>query len=76
MEKRADLVLIARPYAGQAAGSALTLAGAARDAGHRAAVFATADGVSGFVKDQQTAGVFDVGAAAAAFLSRGGEVHL
>lgn len=76
MQRLLTFVLSASPYSGQAAGSALTLASAARDAGHRAAVFATADGVSGFVKDQQTAGVFDVGAAAAAFLSRGGEVHL
>ncbi len=76
MTRVLTFVLSASPYSGQAAATALTLAGAALDAGHRAAVFATADGVSGFVTGQRTAGVFDVGAAAAAFLSRGGEVHL
>ena len=76
MQRLLTFVLSASPYAGQAAGSALTLAGAARDAGHRAAVFATADGVYGFVKDQKATAVFDVGGAAEAFLTQGGAVDL
>jgi predicted peroxiredoxin len=54
----------------------LKLAAAALDAGHRATIFATGDGVYGFVKEQKTAGVFDVGGAAQAFLARGGAVDL
>jgi len=69
-------VLAAGTYSGQTAASVLTLATAALDAGHRATIFATADGVSGFVKRQKVAGVFDVGAAAERFLARGGEVFL
>ena len=76
MQKRLTFVLSASPYSGQTAATVLKLGTAALDAGHRPAVFATADGVYGFVKGQKVAGVFDVGAAAEAFLSRGGEVHL
>ena len=76
MQRLLTFVLSAGPYSGQAAPSVLTLARAALDAGHRATIFATADGVHGFVKEQNVAGVFDVGAAAVAFLSRGGHVHL
>ena len=76
MQRLLTFVLAAGPYSGQAASGALTLASAALGAGHRATIFATGDGVSGFVKEQKTAGIFDVGAAAAAFLSRGGDVHL
>ncbi|MFQ5946764.1 MAG: hypothetical protein ACE5NC_11030 [Anaerolineae bacterium] len=54
----------------------LKLATAALDAGHRSTVFATGDGVYGFVKGQNATGVFDVGVAAQAFLARGGEVAL
>ena len=74
--KRVTFVLTASPYSGQAAASVLKLATAALDAGHRPAIFATADGAYGFVKGQKPAGVFDVGVAAEAFLARGGEVHL
>lgn len=76
MEKRLTFVLTASPYSGQAAATALKLAAAALDAGHRATIFATGDGVYGFVKEQKTAGVFDVGGAAQAFLARGGAVDL
>jgi sulfur relay (sulfurtransferase) complex TusBCD TusD component (DsrE family) len=74
--RRLTFVLSAGPYAGQGAESALRLGAAALDAGHRPAIFASADGVCAFVKNQKTAGVFDVGAAATAFLERGGEAHL
>ncbi|OGL15912.1 MAG: hypothetical protein A3F92_10255 [Candidatus Rokubacteria bacterium RIFCSPLOWO2_12_FULL_71_22] len=73
---RMTFALAASPYSGAAAATVLKLATAAQEAGHRPAIFATADGVYGFVKGQKTAGVFDVGAAAEAFLARGGEVHL
>ncbi len=76
MEKRLTFVLTASPYSGETAGTVLKLATAALDAGHRPVIFATADGAYGFVKGQTPAGVFDVGAAAEAFLTRGGEVHL
>jgi sulfur relay (sulfurtransferase) DsrF/TusC family protein len=76
MEERVTFVLTASPYAGDTAATVLKLATAALDAGHRPAIFATADGTYGFVKGQEAAGVFDVGAAAQAFLARGGEVHL
>lgn len=76
MTRLMTFVLSAGPYSGQAAASVLKLAGATLDAGHRATIFATADGVSGFVKGQKVAGVFDVGAAAERFLARGGEVFL
>jgi len=69
-------VLAASPYSGQTAASVLKLAGAALDADHRVAVFATADGVYGFMKEQKPVGVFDVGAAAAAFIGRGGQAFL
>ena len=76
MTRLMTFVLSAGAYSGQTAASALKLAGATLDAGHRATIFATADGVSGFVKGQKVAGVFDVGAAAERFLARGGEVFL
>lgn len=76
MGTRLTFVLAASPYSGQSAGTVLKLAAAALDGGHRPAVFATADGVYGFVKGQKPASVFDVGAAVEAFLARGGEVHL
>ncbi|MBI4590241.1 MAG: DsrE family protein [Candidatus Rokubacteria bacterium] len=76
MEKRLTFVLSASPYSGQTAATALKLATAALAAGHRATIFATADGVYGFVKGQQATAVFDVGGAAAAFLARGGAVDL
>ena len=76
MEKRLTFVLTASPYSGQAAGTALRLAAAALEAGHRPAIFATGDGVYGFVKDQKATAVFDVGGAAEAFLARGGAVDL
>ena len=76
MNRLMTFVLSAGPYSGQTAASVLKLAGAALDAGHRATIFATADGVAGFVKGQKGAGVFDVGTAAQRFLARGGEVFL
>lgn len=76
MEKQLTFVLTASPYSGETAATVLKLATAALDAGHRPVIFATADGAYGFVKGQTPAGVFDVGAAAEAFLTRGGEVHL
>jgi sulfur relay (sulfurtransferase) complex TusBCD TusD component (DsrE family) len=76
MEKRFTFVLTASPYSGETAATVLKLASAVLDAGHRPAIFATADGAYGFVKGQAPAGVIDVGAAAEAFLTRGGEVHL
>ncbi|MBI2219122.1 MAG: DsrE family protein [Candidatus Rokubacteria bacterium] len=69
-------LLAASPYWGTAAATVLKLATAALDAGHRPAIFATADGVYGFVKGQKPTAVFDVGAAAETFLALGGEVHL
>jgi sulfur relay (sulfurtransferase) complex TusBCD TusD component (DsrE family) len=76
MNRSMTFVLSAGPYTGQTAASVLKLAGAALDAGHRATIFATADGVSGFIKGQQVAGVFYAGVAAETFLARGGEVFL
>ncbi|KRT69174.1 MAG: hypothetical protein A3I03_04600 [Candidatus Rokubacteria bacterium RIFCSPLOWO2_02_FULL_68_19] len=76
MQRHLTFVLSASPYSGQAAATALKLATAALDAGHRATVFATADGVYGFVKDQKATAVFDVGGAAEAFLTQGGAVDL
>jgi len=68
--------LTASPYGGQSAGTALSLASAALEAGHQSTIFATGDGVYGFVKGLKATGVFDVGAAAETFLARGGAVDL
>jgi sulfur relay (sulfurtransferase) complex TusBCD TusD component (DsrE family) len=76
MTRLMTFVLSAGPYSGQTAASVLKLAGATLDGGHRATIFATADGVSGFVKGQKVAGVFDVATAAERFLDHGGEVFL
>ena len=76
MSARLTFVLAASPYSGQTAATVLKLAAAALESGHAPVIFATADGAYGFVKGQTPAGVFDVGAAAEAFLTRGGEVHL
>ena len=76
MTRLMTFVLSAGPYSGQTTASVLKLAGATLEAGHRATIFATADGVAGFIKGQKVAGVFDVGAAAERFLARGGEVFL
>jgi sulfur relay (sulfurtransferase) DsrF/TusC family protein len=76
MAKQLLFFLSASPYSGQKAATVLKLASAALDSGHRPVIFATADGVYGFVKGQKTAGVFDVGGAAETFLARGGQVHL
>jgi len=69
-------VLTASPYGGQTAATALKLARAALDLGHGVTIFATGDGVHGFVKAQAPQGVFDVGTAARAILARGGAVDL
>lgn len=69
-------VLTASPYGGQTAATALRLARAALDLGHRVALFATGDAVHGLVRGQKPTGVFDVGAAAQAILARGGAVDL
>lgn len=76
VEKLLTFILTASPYSGETAATALKLAMAALDAGQRPAIFATGDGVYGFVKGQKSAGVFDVAAAAEAFLARGGAVDL
>ena len=76
MEKLLTFVLTASPYSGETVATVLKLATAALDAGHRPTIFATGDGAYGFVKGQKPAGVFDVAAAAEAFLSRGGAVDL
>jgi sulfur relay (sulfurtransferase) complex TusBCD TusD component (DsrE family) len=68
--------LTASPYSGQTAATALNLARAALEAGHQSTIFATGDGVYGFMKGQKTAGVFDVGAAVEDFLASGGTVDL
>jgi sulfur relay (sulfurtransferase) complex TusBCD TusD component (DsrE family) len=68
--------LTASPYGGQTAASALRLAQAALDLGHGVSIFATGDGVHGFVKGQAPKGVFDAGGAAGAILARGGTVDL
>ena len=68
--------LTASPYSGQTAATALKLAKAVRDLGHDVTVFATGDGVQGFVKGQAPRGVFDVGAGAEAILAKGGAVDL
>lgn len=69
-------ILRASPYSGQTAATVLKLATAALGAGHPTTIFATGDGVYGFVKGQKATGVFDVGSAAEAYLSRGGAVDL
>lgn len=76
MSKQLTFILRASPYSGQTAATVLKLATAALDAGHRPAIFASGDGVYGFVKGQATAGVFAAGAAAEAYLARGGAVDL
>ena len=76
LEKLLTFVLTASPYSGQTASTVLKLASAALDAGHRTQIFATGDGVYGFVKGQKPASVFDVAAAAGAFLAKGGAVAL
>lgn len=76
MEKLLTFILTASPYSGQTPATVLGLASTALAAGHRATIFATGDGVYGFVKGQKPAGVFDVGAAVEAFLARGGAVDL
>lgn len=70
--KHLTFILTAGPYSGQTPATVLKLASAALTAGHRATIFATGDGVYGFVKGQKPTGVFDVAAAAEAFLADGG----
>jgi len=70
------LFLTASPYGGQTAATALNLAKATLDIGHEVTVFATGDGVQGFMKGQAPTGVFDVGASAEAILAKGGAVEL
>ncbi len=70
------LFLTASPYGGQTVVTALNLAKATLDIGHQVTVFATGDGVQGFVKGQAPTGVFDVGASAEAILAKGGAVEL
>lgn len=76
VEKRVTFILKASPYSGQTAATVLKLGTAALDAGIRSTIFATADGAYGFVKGQKATGIFDVGAAAEAYLARGGLVEL
>jgi len=76
MEKRLTFILRASPYAGQTAASVLKVATAALEAGERPTIFATGDGVYGFVKGQKATAVFDVAGAVEAYLARGGGVDL
>jgi len=76
MAKRLTFVLRASPYAGQTAATVLKLATAAVETGERPTIFATGDGVYGFVKGQKATAVFDVAAAVGAYLARGGGVDL
>ncbi len=76
MDKGLTFILRASPYSGQTAATVLKLATAALDAGNRPTIFATGDGVYGFVKGQKATAVFDVAAAVEAYLARGGGVDL
>jgi sulfur relay (sulfurtransferase) DsrF/TusC family protein len=76
MAKRLTFVLRASPYSAQTAATVLKLATAAREAGERPTIFATGDGVYGFVKGQKATAVFDVAAAVQVYLARGGAVDL
>lgn len=76
MGKRLTFILRASPYSGQTAATVLKLATAALDAGQSTTIFATGDGVYGFVKGQKATGVFDVAGAAEAYLARAGGVDL
>ena len=74
--RRFLFVLTAGPYGGQTVASALRLAEAALDLGHGVSIFATGDGVHGFVNGQAPKGVFDAGRAVEAILARGGTADL
>ena len=76
MAKRLTFVLRASPYSGQTAATVLKVATAALEAGERPTIFATGDGVYGFVKGQKATAVFDVAGAVGAYLARGGVVDL
>jgi sulfur relay (sulfurtransferase) complex TusBCD TusD component (DsrE family) len=76
MMRRMLFFLTASPYSGQTVATALHLAEAALDLGHAVSIFATGDGVYGFMKAQAPKGVFNVGGRAEALLARGGAVDL
>ncbi len=74
VDRRLTFILTASPYSGQTAATVLKLARTALDAGIRPTIFATGDGVYGFVRDQKATAVFDMGGAAEAFVNEPGRL--
>ncbi len=75
-QKTLTIFLKAPPYAGQAASTAMRLARAALDAGHRVNIFASADGVYGFTVGHRAKGVPNAEAGFRDLISGGAHVEL
>lgn len=76
MRRRFALFLSASPYAGEHAGTAARLAGAALDEGHEVTLFASGDGIYNFLIGQNAKGVPNAEGEFAALMARGLTVEL
>ncbi len=74
--KTLTVVLLAPPYSGQWAVTALRIAQTALDQGHRVNLHATADGVYGFTTGQGIKGLPDLAGAVRDLVARGLAVDL
>ena len=75
-QKTLTIFLAAAPYAGEHASTAMRLARAAIDAGHRVNIFASADGVYGFAVGGRAKGLPDAVAGFSDLIARGARVEL
>lgn len=75
-QKTLTIFLTAAPYAGEPASTAMRLAGAALDAGHRVNLFAAADGVYAFTTGHRAKGVPHAEAGFRLLLEQGQHVEL
>ena len=74
--KTLTIFLSAAPYAGESASTAMRLAQAALDAGHRVNLFASADAVYGFTQGHRAKGLPDAEAGFRLLMERGQHVEL
>gem|GEM_PF-226493 len=74
--KTLTIFLSAAPYSGESASTAMRLAKAALDAGHRVNLFASADGVYGFTVGHRPKGLPDAEAGFRRLMEQGQHVEL
>jgi len=75
-QKTLTIFLAAAPYSGQSASTAVRLARAALDAGHRVNILASADGVYGFTVGHRAKGLPNAETGSRELIAQGAHVEL